>query len=113
VSYWLKKSSNSTGLVAFSSAIRSPAASTSRLDPGSSWMYLRPSAERGRTLVAVSAGSGATFSSSFISATAIALPDSGSTSGEIRATWPMREPPIRTSAPRTRFEPLGSSALIS
>ncbi len=78
-------------------------------------MYFRPSAERGRTPMIVSFGSGWMFCCSLIvtSATAFVSPFTVTTFGFISETVPTRKPPSRISFPRTSFWPLGSSAFSS
>ena len=71
--------------------------------------YLRPSAERGRTISVESTGSGSTERSSLSESSAMFWPSSRR-STPIRSIEPTRVPPIRTSFPRTRLAALGSSA---
>ena len=72
--------------------------------------YLRPSAERGRTISVESFGSGPASLSSVSVSTAITRPSS-SVLGLISVTAPTREPPILTSLPTTSCAALGISAL--
>ena len=75
-------------------------------------MYLRPSAERGRTDTFVSTESGSTFLSRLRSTTAIARssPSTVRRSLVISLTIPTRKPPARTSLPFTSLAPFGISA---
>jgi hypothetical protein len=88
----------------------------SSLEPGVSSTYFRPRADRWRTKIVVSAGSGSTALSSFMLMIATASLSRSAVSrvaGVMSSTRPTRKPPIRTSLPFTRFEPDGSSALTS
>jgi hypothetical protein len=74
--------------------------------------YFSPSAERGRMISVESLGSGVTRSSSESVRSAATLPFScGSVSMSV--TTPTREPPIRTSLPRTRPLAFGTFAVRS
>ena len=106
-----KRSSSSSGCEALASGSVPPASSSLLLSPGVSWMYFRPSAERGLTLTAVSFASGSTVLSSFSSTTARARPSI--TVGVIFSTTPTRKPPTRTSLPSTSLAPFGSTAFTS
>ena len=105
-----RTSSNSTGVgVAEASGIVAPSSKPSLSVPRVISTYLRPSAERGRTISVESCGSGATSRSSVRSSTAIVEPSSCRWA-EMSSTKPTRVPPIRTSLPTTRFAALGTSA---
>ena len=66
--------------------------------PGVISTYLRPSAERERTISVESSGSGSTFFWSFIETSADACRRAGGPAS-ISSTTPTRKPPIRTSLP--------------
>ena len=72
--------------------------------------YLRPSAERGRTISVESRRQRAGVLVQRQPRTAITLP-SGSVLGLISVTAPTREPPILTSLPTTSWAPLGHLGL--
>ena len=111
------RSSNSTGLPAFSSGIVEPALKVSFDLPGWISTYFSPSAERGRTISVESVASGSTVLSSFRSRTATerSLPSGGVLRNRVRivSTMPTRKPPTRTSLPSTRFAPPGTWAETS
>ena len=109
------RSSNSSGSEDCLTGTVSPDCQVALLVPGLSSMYLRPSAERGRTRNCVSLASGSTFLSSFSTATATLRrsPFTVVTSGLMSLTTPTRKPPTRTSLPFTSLPPDGSSAFRS
>ena len=107
----LKNSSNSTGVaVWFSSGIVPPSGKPCSESPRVISMYFSPSADRGRTMIVESTGSGLIRVSSFRSSFAITDPSSCWT-GVILSTTPTRRPPIRTSLPFTRLVATGTSAV--
>lgn len=71
--------------------------------------YLRPTAERGRTINVELSGSGSMSVSSFSVSLAVTLPFL-CTTGSIAEIIPTREPPIRTSLPVTRLAASGTFA---
>ncbi len=73
-------------------------------------MYFSPSADRGRTMIVESTGSGLIRVSSFRSSFAITDPSSCWT-GVILSTTPTRSPPIRASLPFTTLVATGTSAV--
>ena len=106
------RSSNSSGSDDWVTGTVSPDRQVALSVPGSTSMYLRPRAERGRTRNFVSRASGSIFLSSASSATATLRrsPFTVVTSGLMSFTTPTRKPPTRTSLPFTSFPPEGSSA---
>ena len=109
----LKNSSSSTGSgVACLSGMVAPASKPAFEGPGVSSTYLRPSADRGRTISVESTGTGSTCLSSLRLSRAVDSPVSDGT-GVISSITPTRAPPMRTSLPFTRFAALGSWALRS
>ena len=105
-----RTSSNSTGVgVAWAIGIVAPSSKPSLSVPRVISTYLRPSAERGRTISVESCGSGPASRSSVRSRIAMVVPSS-CRSPEMPLTKPTREPPICTSLPTTRLAALGTSA---
>ena len=104
-----RNSSSSTGSLACVSAIVSPSWKPSDDLPRVISTYLRPSAERGRTISVESRGSGPASLSSVSPSTAITVPSSR-VRGLIDVTAPTRVPPTLTSLPTTSCAALGISA---
>ena len=105
-----RNSSSSTGVSARAIGIVSPSWKLACDRPRVISTYLRPSADRGRTISVESSGSGPASLSSVRSTTAITRPLS-SWRGLIAVTAPMRVPPTLTSLPTVSWAALGSSAL--
>ena len=106
-----KTSSYSSGSDARATGTVSPSFQVASASPGISSTYLRPSAERGRTLTRVSRASGSICLSRLRWATAMLRrsPSTVATPGSMSSTTPTRKPPTRTSLPGTSFAPEGSS----
>ena len=83
--------------------------------PGTISTNLRPSAERGRTLISLSVASGEAVLSIFSERTATdcRFPFASTTCGWMSSTTPTRKPPMRTSLPATSLAPVGIWALMS
>ncbi len=100
--------STGSGVAALSGSV-SPASKPSSEVPRCSSRYLRPSAERERTVTVESTGSGSRSWFSSMSSLALTEPSSCWT-GSTVVIAPTRMPPTRTSLPGTRVLALGTWA---